>query len=479
MDGVVGVSAMMDTSRPERLTTDGPRVLDMADVISNLRRGWLRILATTLLALALAFAYSVYGPGPRYQSSTRLLIDPRGLQVVEKELTPRTQTSDLSIAVVESQMRVLASDSVLTRVIDREQLISDPEFGSNRVGSTAGLRTWLGERLHVRLGSAPVPQDPVVRTLEVVQKAVRTERLPNSFVVDLFVTAEDPQRSAKLANTIASTYIETEFETRSDQARRSADALSTRLGELRERVRLSEQAVERFKAENNIVVASGGLVYEQEITQLAAQLMTARGQTAQTQARIDQIAQLTKASARADTISEVVQSTTIGLLRGQLATAQQRVASLGSTLKSGHPELSAARARVDDISSQINAEVARIVRSTRNDHERARISERKLNGELESMKTATAATNRARVQLRELERESEAGRVIYEAFLVRAREIGEQRGLDTSIARVISPAVPPRSPGGLSPTVLFAIALGLGLGLGSCLAVFGQRKQLA
>jgi Mrp family chromosome partitioning ATPase len=50
------------------------------------------------------------------------------------------------------------------------------------------------------------------------------------------------------------------------------------------------------------------------------------------------------------------------------------------------------------------------------------------------------ATNEAMVSLRELERDVLASRAVYEAFLVRARETGEQERIDTKNIRVISPA---------------------------------------
>ena len=53
-------------------------------------------------------------------------------------------------------------------------------------------------------------------------------------------------------------------------------------------------------------------------------------------------------------------------------------------------------------------------------------------------------TNLAFVKLRELEREVDANRAVYESFLVRAREIREQEQLDTINVRVLSDAQPPQ-----------------------------------
>ena len=56
---------------------------------------------------------------------------------------------------------------------------------------------------------------------------------------------------------------------------------------------------------------------------------------------------------------------------------------------------------------------------------RSAANERALEANLETLKQSAISTNQASVQLRELEREVEASRAVYQAFLVRARETGE------------------------------------------------------
>ena len=54
------------------------------------------------------------------------------------------------------------------------------------------------------------------------------------------------------------------------------------------------------------------------------------------------------------------------------------------------------------------------------------------------------------VQLRELEREASTKRAVYESYLLRARETGEQRDINTANMSVISTAYPPLDPTGPS-----------------------------
>jgi Mrp family chromosome partitioning ATPase len=118
----------------------------------------------------------------------------------------------------------------------------------------------------------------------------------------------------------------------------------------------------------------------------------------------------------------------------------------------------------------IEDEVHRIALSSRSEYESARANEEALAGSLEKLKGNAVTTNEAMVTLRELERDVQANRTVYEAFLVRARETGEQERVDTKNIRVISRAdlplqrsFPPSNLLLAMAALLFGLASGSGL----------------
>ena len=89
------------------------------------------------------------------------------------------------------------------------------------------------------------------------------------------------------------------------------------------------------------------------------------------------------------------------------------------------------------------------------------------------MKVRSLDDSKADVRWRELQRQAEAARSIYQAFLVRARETLEAANVDTTNARVITRALPPRAedPGRRRCCCCSAPAfLGLSLGASGALA---------
>ena len=92
---------------------------------------WRRRVAIATAALICACAAVTIGKSltPKYSATAQLYVDPRELQLVDRELTPRAQDVSGLAMVVESQARLITSNSVLLQVIQDTDLDKDPEFG--------------------------------------------------------------------------------------------------------------------------------------------------------------------------------------------------------------------------------------------------------------------------------------------------------------------------------------------------------------
>ena len=393
-----------------------------------------RLVACTVaaaLALALVADFVIT---PRYRAVSQILIGPADLRVV----MPAAQTADANVIQLESETRILTSDKVLRRVVDSEQLTSDPEFAPRSTSLMTTLREAVG------LGSTAKPGDAELAALRQLQKNVTAKRSERTYVVDLMVDTADPQKSARVANAIAQAYLDEQTDARAEAARRVTDSLSSRLSELRERVRDAEELVERYKREHNIVGASGRLVDEQQLTELNNQLGMAKARTAEAKSRYEQLQRQQRGGADPGATAEAVASNTIGRLREQYATVARQEANLAAELGPRHPWVIDARAQVRNAQQLITEELTRVAEANRNDYERALANESSLASSLDALKRKAMDSSLTFVKLRELERESEASRAVYESFLGRAREMREQERLDTANVRVLSDAQPPQ-----------------------------------
>ncbi len=99
--------------------------------------------------------------------------------------------------------------------------------------------------------------------------------------------------------------------------------------------------------------------------------------------------------------------------------------------------------QVDDLRRTINEEVERFAQSAKNDLTRARDYEASLGKALDAQKRQSVQLGQASVRLRELERDADANRDVYQSFLKRSRETEEQE-TSTPRARALSVRPPCR-----------------------------------
>ena len=442
-----------------------PAQIDLLKIGATLWRGRATIFGTTIAALLLAAVFVLVAP-QRYTAVTEILIDPADLHAVANEASPSTTTSDTALLVIDSQVRVLTSDDVLRPVVASQGLAHDPEF----VGKPSALRAVMDTVL-AALGrhKPPGSADATLTALNALRKAIRVTRAERTYVVDVAVSSREPAKAARLANAVAQAYLVEQTQVRADAARQVSQALTARLNELKERVHQAEERVEAFKASHNIVDANGQLVNEQQLSDLNNQLAAARARTAAAKARLEQVEAVQKSKDDIGAFPEAVQSQTITALRTQYAEIMRLQAQQMTSLGPRHPAVIEIQAQAQRLKRMIDDEVNRIARAARADYDSARSSENLLERNVETLKQGALATDSALVSLRELQRDVQANRAVYEAFLLRARQTGEQERVDTKNIQIISKADLPlnrASPPSNAILALGAILLGLAAGSG-------------
>ena len=201
-DGVEAAIIAPGSQRADGFEVE-PITPDVMALLGTLwRRKWWMLSLSGLLGLLAVIAY--YAVPPRYDATASVLIDPRGLQVVENDVTPRGATSDANGAVVESQKRVMISDPVLSAVVRTENLATDDEFGAAQPSTISQLKSGLKSIF----GHYQPISDPELKALRTLRKSVRTQRVVGSYVIDLTVRATTPEKASRIANAIAAAYLE-------------------------------------------------------------------------------------------------------------------------------------------------------------------------------------------------------------------------------------------------------------------------------
>ncbi|MCJ2131648.1 GumC family protein [Methylobacterium sp. E-045] len=443
--------------------------LTVGGVVSAWRRRIVWILACALILAGIGLVAGKMLT-PRYTAEAQIYIDPRDLNLVSRELTTGGQDSNAYQSVVESQTRLITSSSVLRRAVDATGLTKDEEFTA---ASGAGMLAKIGAALG--LGSPDAPPDAEAEAnaaIALLQQRLSVRRTGRTYVIDVSVWSREAAKAARLANAVVAAYLAEDAATRTEAANRANSGLTARLGELRNALNAAENRVQAYRAETGLVGTRDALVSDQQLTQINAQLAAARARVAEAQARVEQSQRIARAGLDAGATDDVLASQTVAGLRGQYAELTRRQAELTNELGPRHPSVSSMAKQVAQARRSIDQEVARFAQAAQTDLAKARATASALEKNFDQAKGRTVGLAQASIRLRELEREAEASRSVYEAFLTRSRETGQQAYLDLGNARVVSPATKPIMRSFPPPArTLMMMGLLAGLGLGALLAL--------
>ncbi|MEQ1576822.1 MAG: exopolysaccharide transport family protein, partial [Hyphomicrobium sp.] len=314
--------------------------------------------------------------------------------------------------------------------------------------------------------------DPERAAVEELEKSTIVKRAQKTYIVDIEVSTSSPFRSAQAANAIANAYLEDQTDAKSDEAQRANKLIDARLGELTQHVRIAETRMDEFKKANRILSSEGGVLNEQQLGKLSAELASARAVAAEARARYEQTVSAAKGKVPVEALPEAMKSPLIQKLREQFSQVSRREASLNSQLQPRHPVLVEVRSQLTEIKSQIAAELGRVAQGSKGEYAVAAAREEELERIIEASKQDVARTNTAQIALREIEREADASRELLRAFLARAKETLEQMNTSTPEARIITVANVPSRPSKPGKALIIGLALlgGMGLGIARALA---------
>lgn len=459
----------------------GSYQLDLREIFKILRRRrWAVIL--TALAFVLAAVVFVLLVTPRYTAMATILIDPHRSNVIDSSANRPVPVSsyDSDNAYVNSQVNLIQSDGVLQSVVNTLNLAGDPEFGPH--SSVLDLILYPLKKLLA-------PKRPVVpgqtaddiakaQTLSFLQqRRLKVKREATTFLIDIGVSSRSPEKAAKIANAIVSSYFNDLVHGKYDTNKAASSWFNQQIERLKSKVLASDRAVEEFRAANNLTLAQGATVVpgatvsDQQLTDLNNKLVDAHAQTAEARAKFEQVQDIAKGKIDPGTLSDALSSPVITQLRTQYAQVAKTVADVSSKYGPQHPQVVNARAQLRETQKLINQEIQRILEGARQAYQIAKSREDALQQSFDNLKRASDDTGKARVRLRELQREADASRALYESFLTRYKETSAHETASLPNFRIVSKADIPVSPSFPRTFLILPGALLAGIGFGCVLAI--------
>lgn len=413
----------------ERNTSDGGQ--DSLDIV-NVRRIWAAgrrqiwvVVTAAVVFCCLGFLY-LLSATPLYTAFSQVLIDVSNSRLVDQlSAVGGNLENDTSIL---SQVELLKADEIGLSVIETLGIV-DP--------------------------STATPED-IQAAAERLSRGLSVTRLGRTLVLQLAYTSPDPERAAQIVNAFAEAYLTDQLDSKYEATKRASGWLQERIAELREQSIASDQAVQRYRAENGLIATGGELLSDQQLSQLNTQLIAAQGQTAEALARLESIRAIIATGNMDAVVADALSMPVISNMRSNYLDASRREADISARLGEDHEQAVRLRGEMSEYRRLMFEELSRIAESYENQYQVAKSRQDALLQQVQDAAGVSTTANDSLVQLRELEREAESYRALYQTFLQRYQEAVQQQSFPITEARIISRATVPTRPS--SPKFLTTLA---------------------
>jgi capsular exopolysaccharide synthesis family protein len=429
------------------------------------RRKWL-IMLVMGLGISLAAAFMLAVP-PRYKAQTALLVEGGAASVLDLEKVLMNQPQDESRLV--SQLTVLKSRKLAERVVARLNLESDPEFNhalrpasvvDTVLAQVNGASAWLTGRPQPDRERSAIQQRQ--RTIDEFLDRVRVVQVPGSRTIVVTFSSLQPDLAAQAVNALAEEYLLAALEERYESAQRSSAWLAERAQVLRDQVRQSEAAVEGYRQRHGLLEGQQRqTLISQRVSDLTARVTDSAAERASAEASLAQARRLLQSRDDLTGLNAVLQSEVVAKFREEELALERRAAEMAERFGPRHPQMIQVEAEQRRLDDKIRAEIARIVRGLESQVRVASARESIFRKDLQQLEDQLGQSNVAAVNLRGLEREAEANRLLLEKVLTTLMETSTRQDAQSHIpnATVISAAAIPEKPYFPNPLLIFPLAV--------------------
>ena len=443
---------------------DDDAAIDLRAMFSRLWRG--KWIITVCVLFAGTFGYLTASQyEPVYRASAKVMFDAAGTEIIDlgNGAAAPIRQDDL-----QDQIEVLRSTNLVGKVVDALGLTADPELNPalrpvtltllDRVRGLFSVPDWAIETLRDFGILAPEPPARAPPSAEEVAQFERrvvienvlgrlsTQPVPNSRVIEISVMSGDPGTAARIANAFAEQYIFDQLDARLEATRAATAWLSGRVEELQVRVQIAEEAVESARADLSFEAGQSLEITQQQLQALNATLSVARNETRAAEATYHRLKTVLESDDDYGAVPEFRDSALISQFRARETELRAQRATLLGSVAENHAAVRRVDALLAETSRSMRAEAERVIEAARVKWEALRQAETDIETDVRALETLALEQSQDAVRVRQLDREAEASRILYENFLSRLQESSEEERLEEPDARILTRAEPPLAP---------------------------------
>lgn len=419
------------------------------------RRKW--SIITLVLIVSMVAILVVFSITPIYRAAATLLIEQKSAKVVSIE-----QVYGLDGAgneYLQTQFELLKSRALAERVVRELNLTTHPEFDPRQQPAPLiDIKGLMANFDFNKVVPATLPddlQDPVAASEAEIFDAVTVafmgriniEPLGKSQLVKVQVDMADARMSARAANALANGFIESQLEATMDMSMTATNWMNSRLGDLRTKLKEAEDRLQGYREAENLVDVQGvSTISAAELSLTGDRMIDARRQRAEAESQYRQVRGMGNNWERLASVPAVLGHPLIQQFKAEEAKARAKVEELSKRYGARHPAMEAARSELTAASGSLRGQVEQVVAGIERNYQLAVANENSLQASFNANKSQIQDISRKEFKLRELQREVDSNRALYDTFMTRLKETAATSDLESANARVVDRAVVPTEP---------------------------------
>ena len=433
-----------------------PREPHLYDYLLILRKHqWL--ILSFMLAVVTIVAIATFRMQPVYIATARLEIDRENSNILPFQGPEAYDFYTDSESYIETQSRVLTSETLALQTIRNSGLSARPEFSTPSGPSEA-----------VAIGSLANQKRPP--ELAEFLGSLGVKRVPNSRLLDVTFESTDPLLAARIVNAHIENFIQQNFRSRYESASQASTWLADQLNELKIKVQKSEDARIAYERQNQIwTLDDKQNITTQRLADVNKELTEARSSRMKKESLFS--------FAKEGNLDAVPQMQGNPFLSDLLKKRNELNAEYNDGLSQygpNFPRVLRMQAQIKELDTTVDKEKQNILNGLESDYRESRQHEARLVDELDQRKAEANSMAEKLVEYNILKREAEANKTLYDGLLTKLKEANISVGLKSSNIRLVDPAMIPSYPARPAKARNLALAFLVGLVGGVGLALLRE-----
>ena len=308
-------------------------------------------------------------------------------------------------------------------------------------------------------------------TVSILEGGLNVERIKDTQALKISFSHGSPETAALVANGIAQSFIQKNFESKIDKFTNTSSWLESSAAKMKAKVREAEQALADYTRDHNIFTTQGqNTLTSERLVRLHDQMMRGEAEVFLKGSLYEEVKQ-----GRVANLPAAYGDSRISDLQKKLSDLSIQAATLDVTYGSDHEKVREIKQQMTVVQEQIESSRKALEDKTKVDYERAEREQQLLKAALEQAKGEAVQQDQAAIQYSILKQDVDTANSLYTEFLHKTSQADLELAQQRNNISIIQPAQIPGSPEGPAPALLILLAFVLSLAGGVGVAFVLER----